>query len=213
LTVNSTKSSGSTLPLTLDPNGPHGLTGPRVGACAEKPTTHASDQVLALRLDVASAIRRGSRPDYPRWLAHVQHAGECTRPIRLRGQLHHVDSRTGSVLASTSTLDLPDAVLYTACGNRRASVCPACSHLYRADTYQLIKAGLVGGKTVPASVAQHPCVFLTATAPSFGPVHSTRAGRDGTPRNARKAGTWPCTWSAMTSTPTTSRSWSASFRA
>jgi hypothetical protein len=182
LTVNSTKSGGSTLPLTLDPHGPHGLTGPRVGASAEKPTT---PDVLALRPDVASAIHRASRPDYPRWLAHVQHAGECTRPVRLRGQLHHVDTRTGSVLASTSTLDLPDAVLYTACGNRRAAVCPACSAVYRADTYQLIKAGLVGGKTVPVSVAGHPCVFLTATAPSFGAVHSTRAGRDGHPRPCR----------------------------
>jgi hypothetical protein len=185
LTVNSTTSSGSTLPLTLDPNGPLGLTGPRVGASAEKHRTCVSDDVLALHPDVAAAVRRASRPDYSRWLAHVRHAGECTRPIRLRGQLHHVDTRTGSVLASTSTLDLPDAVLYTACGNRRASVCPGCSRLYRADTYQLIKAGLVGGKTVPATVAAHPCVFLTATAPSFGPVHSTRAGRDGHPRLCR----------------------------
>ena len=180
--MNSTKSSGSTLPLTLDPNGPLRVTGPRVGAYAEKPTT---PDVLALRPDIAGAIRRASRPDYPRWLAHVLHAGECNGPIRLRGQLHHVDSRTGSVLASTSTLDLPDAVLYTACGNRRAAVCPACSAVYRADTYQLIKAGLVGGKTVPATVAEHPCVFLTATAPSFGPVHSTRAGRDGHARPCR----------------------------
>ena len=158
-----------------------------MGASAEKhhPPDVAPCTAVALRPDVAAAIRRASRPDYPRWLAHVLHAGECTRPIRLRGQLHHVDTRTGAVLASTSTLDLPDAVIYTACGNRRASVCPACSRVYRADTYQLIKAGLVGGKTVPATVAQHPCVFLTATAPSFGPVHSTRAGRDGHPRPCR----------------------------
>ena len=104
--MNASESSGSTLPLTLDSNGPLGLTGPRVGASAEKSTTSARTDVLALRPDVAAAIRRASRPDYPRWLAHVLHAGECTRPIRLRGQLHHVDSRTGSVLASTSTLVL-----------------------------------------------------------------------------------------------------------
>ena len=53
------------------------------------------------------------------------------------------------------------------------------------DHSQLIKAGLVCGKTVPATVAAHPCVFLTATAPSFGPVHSTRAGRDGRARPCR----------------------------
>ncbi len=46
--------------------------------------------------------------------------------------------------------------------------------MYRADTYQLIRAGLTGGKGVPATVADHPCVFVTLTAPSFGPVHSRR---------------------------------------
>jgi hypothetical protein len=187
LTVNTPKCSGSTLPLTLDLHGLTRAAGPRVGASAEKHPNPADDpaDVLALRPDVVAAINRASRPDYPRWLAHVLHAGDCTRPIRLRGQLHHINQTTGAVLASTSTLDLPDAVLYTACGNRRASVCPGCSRLYRADTYQLIKAGLVGGKTVPATVATHPCVFLTATAPSFGPVHSTRAGGDGQPRPCR----------------------------
>ena len=42
------------------------------------------------------------------------------------------------------------------------------------DTYQLIRAGLAGGKGVPDSVAVHPCVFATFTAPSFGPVHTRR---------------------------------------
>ena len=35
-------------------------------------------------------------------------------------------------------------------------------------------AGLAGGKGVPESVAAHPCVFATLTAPSFGPVHARR---------------------------------------
>jgi hypothetical protein len=52
---------------------------------------------------------------------------------------------------------------------RRASVCPPCAETYRADTYQLIRAGLVGGKGVPETVTGHPCVFATFTAPSFGP--------------------------------------------
>ncbi len=46
--------------------------------------------------------------------------------------------------------------------------------MYRADTYQLIRAGLTGGKGIPATVADHPCVFVTLTAPSFGPVHARR---------------------------------------
>jgi hypothetical protein len=36
----------------------------------------------------------------------------------------------------------------------------------------LIKAGLLGGKGVPASVKDHPQVFVTLTAPSFGAVHN-----------------------------------------
>ena len=62
------------------------------------------------------------------------------------------------------------------CGNRRATVCPACSDRYAADAYHLLRAGLAGDDTkhVPATVAEHPRVFLTLTAPSFGPVH-TRA--------------------------------------
>ena len=35
-----------------------------------------------------------------------------------------------------------------------------------------LRAGLAGGKGVPESVAGHPLVFATFTAPSFGPVHS-----------------------------------------
>lgn len=36
----------------------------------------------------------------------------------------------------------------------------------------MIRAGLAGGKGLPESVAIHPCVFATFTAPSFGPVHT-----------------------------------------
>ena len=45
-----------------------------------------------------------------------------------------------------------------------------------ADTYRLIRAGLAGGKGVPESVAIHPCVSVTFTAPGFGPVHTRRTG-------------------------------------
>src|SRR6266508_4465667 len=71
----------------------------------------------------------------------------------------------------------PDGVLLTACGNRRASRCPSCSQTYRGDAFQLISAGLAGGKGVPASVAEHPRLFVTLTAPSFGPVHAIRERR------------------------------------
>jgi hypothetical protein len=72
------------------------------------------------------------------------------------------------------TADEPGGVLLTACGNRRETVCPACSAVYKRDARQLVRAGLTGGKGVPDSIAAHPCVFATLTAPSFGPVHSRR---------------------------------------
>jgi hypothetical protein len=61
-----------------------------------------------------------------------------------------------------------------ACGNRREVVCPACSATYKRDARQLVRAGLAGGKGIPETIAGHPCVFATLTAPSFGPVHSRR---------------------------------------
>jgi hypothetical protein len=76
--------------------------------------------------------------------------------------------------ANCSTVHEPGGVLPIACKTRRASQCPPCAEVYRADTYQLIRAGLSGGKGVPETVASHPCVFTTLTAPSFGLVHVHR---------------------------------------
>jgi hypothetical protein len=73
-----------------------------------------------------------------------------------------------------TTVHEPGGVLPIACKTRRASRCPPCAEVYRADTYQLIHAGLTGGKGIPATVADHPCVFVTLTAPSCGPVHARR---------------------------------------
>ncbi|TCN35497.1 hypothetical protein EV644_11559 [Kribbella orskensis] len=92
---------------------------------------------------------------------------------------------TGRIISTRHTDDMPDGAIYKACGNRRAAVCPSCAEVYRGDTYQLILAGLTGGKGIPATVQQHPCAFVTFTAPSFGPVHSARKARgyDGQLRN------------------------------
>jgi hypothetical protein len=65
-------------------------------------------------------------------------------------------------------------VLLKACGTRRESSCPSCAATYRADAYQLLAAGLKGGKGVPESVAGHPRLFVTFAAPSFGKVHSRK---------------------------------------
>lgn len=104
----------------------------------------------------------------------ARHAGGCLQPVLLRGRVDHIDGATGELLHRYTTVHEPGGVLPVACKTRRASRCPPCAEVYRADTYQLIRAGLSGGKGVPATVAQHPCVFATLTAPSFGPVHSRR---------------------------------------
>ena len=77
----------------------------------------------------------------------------------------------GEVAQAVSGLDLPFGVILVRCMNRRASRCPSCAKLYQGDTYQLVKAGIAGGKGVPESVAANPQVFATLTAPSFGAVH------------------------------------------
>ncbi|MGO9298283.1 MAG: replication initiator, partial [Streptosporangiaceae bacterium] len=41
-----------------------------------------------------------------------------------------------------------------------------CSAVYKRDARQLVRAGLTGGKGIPETVASHPCVFATFTAPS-----------------------------------------------
>ena len=109
---------------------------------------------------------------YDAWLDHIWPAAGCTHPIRLGGQIHRVDPATGEVTSTLPTSALPDGIIYKACGNRRVSACPSCAETYRRDAFQLIRAGLVGGKGVPEHVAAHPAVFATFTAPSFGPVHT-----------------------------------------
>ena len=122
----------------------------------------------------AQLLDRATRDDYQHWQSTALAAGGCVRPIRLRGTVRDIDASTGEILRDLDTADLPDKAIYVPCGDRRASVCPPCAETYRADTYQLIRAGLAGGKGMPESVAIHPCVFATFTAPSFGPVHTPR---------------------------------------
>jgi hypothetical protein len=69
----------------------------------------------------------------------------------------------------------PDATLLKGCGNRRATKCPSCSVTYQGDQFQLLAAGLRGGKGVPETVTAHPRLFVTFTAPSFGRVHARKA--------------------------------------
>jgi hypothetical protein len=123
---------------------------------------------------VAEAIARAG-PGYDRWLELVAQTGYCAHPIRLRGTVEHADPHSGEVRTVYSTDREPDATLLKACGNRRASVCPSCSATYQADQFHVLAAGLRGGKGIPETVTGHPRLFVTFTAPSFGPVHTRRA--------------------------------------
>jgi hypothetical protein len=112
---------------------------------------------------------------YERWVELVAQAGYCHHPIRLAGRVEHADRQTGEVRQVYDSEREPDGVLLKACGTRRESRCPSCAATYRADAYQLLAAGLKGGKSVPESVTSHPRLFVTFTAPSFGRVHTRKA--------------------------------------
>jgi hypothetical protein len=90
----------------------------------------------------------------------------CFHPVRLGGEV--VDLATGELTRSTLTV---------ACANRRAIICPPCADLYRGDAWVVTAVGLGGGKGVDPSVALQPRIFVTLTAPSFGPVHRASTGQ------------------------------------
>ncbi len=120
--------------------------------------------------DPHGLFARAARPGLGVWLAQAARLRGCVRPIRLRGEVTTLDG-SGAIVDRFSTDDLPDHILYKPCGTRYATLCPSCAEVYRWDTYQLIRAGLSGGKGVPDTATRHPAVFPTFTAPSFGPVH------------------------------------------
>jgi Replication initiator protein, pSAM2 len=144
-------------------------------------------------LAMAHALwRHGSRHELEDFLAQGNGCGWCRHPIRLRGfAVSRADGDRPVVFSSGS---LPDGVVLKACGARSELQCPSCAAIYRGDSRHLVRAGLEGGKGVDESVAEHPAVFLTLTAPSFGAVHTVRglapchAGRPGRCEHGRPIG-------------------------
>jgi hypothetical protein len=113
---------------------------------------------------VVQMVRRAASPGFESWWRKAENVGFCANPIHLIG---------------TDTFGRAHQVL-TRCNNRRAVACPSCSDLYARDTWQLVHAGLHGGHhDMPSTVAEHPQVFVTLTAPSFGAVHTTGDDRHG----------------------------------
>ncbi|MEU5094619.1 replication initiator [Streptomyces sp. NPDC020996] len=117
------------------------------------------------------AIRLAQDPKFPRLLEQITATGGCSQPIHLSGSTTTVDGTTGEILQQYDTRNEPGERLLVRCRNRRATICPACSRLHAGDTFHLVRAGLLGGKSVPDSVRHRPRLFVTLTAPSFGPVH------------------------------------------
>ncbi|MFI8311720.1 replication initiator protein RepSA [Streptomyces microflavus] len=125
-------------------------------------------------LTLADMLRVANTPGFDRWQEQVRRTGGCSDPIHLQGWTITKDKATTETLYSYSTEAEPGGRLRVACGNRRASRCPACAWTYAGDTFHLIRAGITGDdhKKIPATVRNHPRVFATLTAPSFGPVHN-----------------------------------------
>lgn len=143
------------------------------------PVRFGEDWPLSLDLDLDKTTERQlvarlfSR-DFDDWSEVLSRVGFCANPIRLVGRSDTFDITTGALVRSYGSADEALGVTFTRCGNRRADRCESCSRLYEADTFQLIRGGIAGGKTVPETVADNPLVFATLTAPSFGSVHGTR---------------------------------------
>ncbi|MFD7165034.1 replication initiator [Streptomyces violascens] len=133
-------------------------------------------------LAVRDLIDLANGDDFDGVTAQIRNLRGCTSPVNLTGFTEARHATTGERLRSYSSSQEPTGRLLTPCGNRRSTRCPACSRLYAADTYHLIRAGLSGGKNVAETVRSHPRVFVTLTAPSFGRVHNHRTTPTGTPR-------------------------------
>ncbi|MGW6886070.1 replication initiator, partial [Streptomyces goshikiensis] len=123
---------------------------------------------------LSDLLRVAGAPGFDRLHEQIRRTGGCAAPIRLSGGTKLLDPATRTVIHAYTTDTEPGGVLRIACGNRRASRCPACAWTYAGDTYHLIRAGLVGdrAKGTPETIRDHPRVFATLTAPSFGPVHN-----------------------------------------
>ncbi|MEU0937220.1 replication initiator [Embleya sp. NPDC005971] len=129
-------------------------------------------------------IRIANLPGFGRWIEQIRATGGCEHPVYLSGSTVTRDT-SGAVVSAYSTETEPGGRLAVRCRNRRASRCAPCSYEHQGDTFHLVRAGLVGGKGVPDLVREHPSLFLTLTAPSFGPVH--RATTEG-PCRPRRVG-------------------------
>lgn len=159
----------------------------RPSVVSSAPAGHSDVLVPELRPQALSEadrdlIRLLNDPLFVRWQEQIKSVGGCANPIYLSGSTVTRHAVTGEVISSYSTDGEPGERLAVRCRNRRASVCEPCAYLHAGDTFQLVRAGLTGGKGVPDGVRDCPRLFVTLTAPSFGPVHHALDGKPCRPR-------------------------------
>ena len=122
-------------------------------------STSLSDWVAPGSPAIDQAIRRASSLGYESWWQRCAAVGFCANPVRSTAYDPELGRRVAVMIR---------------CGNRRAAICPSCSDLYAADTWQLVHAGAQGGHHgMPETTSDRPQVFVTLTAPSFGAVHTS----------------------------------------
>ncbi len=153
------------------------------------------------------SITSGPPPDAPTPSASAARSTASTPP-------------PGRSCATTPTSALPDGVIYKACGNRRTSACPSCAETYRRDAFQLLRAGLIGGKGIPEHVCRspgrvrhlhrpllrprphppRPAAHLRQQSPT-APANRSPATPAATPKPARTAASWPASPATAATTP------------
>lgn len=93
-----------------------------------------TDTATLAGLDPATltdTLRVAGSPGFDRWQDQIRRTGGCANPIHLTGWTLTKDRTTGETLHHYSTEHEPGARLRIACGNRRASRCPACARFVK----------------------------------------------------------------------------------
>ncbi|MFI7100164.1 replication initiator [Streptomyces sp. NPDC050161] len=167
------------------PNSP--ASNPFTDADARRSTLALADRLRRLSDTERDMVRLVADPGFGRWMEQIRNVGGCAHPIYLAGHTTVTDAVTGQVLRHFDTATEPGGRLAVRCRNRRETRCLPCSYLHAGDTFQLVRSGLSGGKGTPQHVREHPRLFVTLTAPSFGSVHHlTEGGRQCRPRREER---------------------------
>ena len=141
---------------------------------------------------------------YARWAEQVAATGYCVHPVRLQGRVGRADQgrvRSAPCTRPNQGRTPPSQGLREPAGVGVSS----CSATYQADpSFQLLAAGLRGGGVSYETVAHHPRLFVTFTAPSFGRVRFPEGpGAAGVPCHPYRQGqlsAWTAEWAAGSAT-------------